>query len=160
MAPRNHVASHPDLFKVNFQDGSFASELLAVKDFKKGDVIASLEGLTPGPKRYTSVQVSRDSHIELNSDLVYMNHSCAPTAIVDIKNRVVRAVEDIPTGSPITFFYPSTEWDMDQPFDCNCHAKRCLGEIRGARYIPKEKAQAYWFNEHIEELQREEGLVN
>jgi hypothetical protein len=26
-------------------------------------------------------------------------------------------------GQDITFFYPSTEWDMAQGFDCSCGAK-------------------------------------
>lgn len=27
------------------------------------------------------------------------------------------------SGSIVTFFYPSTEWDMEQPFECRCGAK-------------------------------------
>jgi len=32
-------------------------------------------------------------------------------------------------GDDITFFYPSTEWDMAQGFDCNCGAKVCLTAV-------------------------------
>lgn len=60
--------THPGLFEVVYAEGSFNSELVASKDYKKGDVIVIVEGTTPGPKKYTSVQVSRDLHIELNSD--------------------------------------------------------------------------------------------
>jgi len=27
------------------------------------------------------------------------------------------------SNAPVTFFYPSTEWAMDQPFNCNCGTK-------------------------------------
>lgn len=60
--------SHPGLFEVVYAEGSFNSQLVASKDYSKGEIICDIKGTTPGPKRYTSVQVSRDLHIELNSD--------------------------------------------------------------------------------------------
>lgn len=60
--------THPGLFEVVHAEGSFNSELVASKSFKKGEAICTIEGATPGPKKYTSVQVSKDLHIELNSD--------------------------------------------------------------------------------------------
>lgn len=58
-----------------------------------------------------------------------MNHSCAPTAEVYLYPRQpekweVRAgPKGIEKGGDITFFYPSTEWDMAQGFECGCGAK-------------------------------------
>ena len=76
------------------------------------------------PRRYTSVQCSCDGHMEFNSDLVFMNHSCDPTAIVDVQAMEVRAAVDVSAGGELTFFYPSTEWEMEQPFQCWCGAKQ------------------------------------
>ena len=44
-----------------------------------GDVIAKMEGVTPGPKAYSSVQVGKDKHIEvwIEIDLV-SNYSSIP----------------------------------------------------------------------------------
>lgn len=106
--------THPGLFRVVRQGppDQFRSKLVAERDFANDQVIARLEGLTPGPKRYSSVQVSATEHVELNSDLVYMNHSCDPSTHMDVDRMVVVAIKDIKAGDELTFFYPSTEWDM------------------------------------------------
>jgi len=88
----------------------------------------------------------------LNSDLVYMNHSCAPTAVLDINKMEVRAAKPIKAGTPVTFFYPSTEWDMAQPFKCNCGARECLGVINGAKHIPRHVLRKYFLNQHIKQM--------
>ncbi|OLL23129.1 Histone-lysine N-methyltransferase, H3 lysine-4 specific [Neolecta irregularis DAH-3] len=144
---QDYKPSHPELFKVNFQSGDYASGLFAKKDFKAGDVIAKIEGSTTGPKRYTSVQISK-----LNSDLVYMNHSCSPTAIIDIEEMVVRANVDIPKHGELTYFYPSTEWDMAQPFECKCGSTKCLGPVTGASKLSAKILGQYQLNKHILDL--------
>jgi hypothetical protein len=57
-------------------------------------------------------------------------------------------------GDALTFFYPSTEWEMDQPFDCCCGAEggRCMGIIKGAKFLQHEELAGYWLNEHIVEM--------
>lgn len=109
-----HNPTHPDSFRVEWIGApeNFKSRLVTVRSFKKGDVLAAMEGLTAGPKAYSSVQINEDEHVELNSDLLYMNHSCSPTAIMDLKRKAVTANKDLAAGDEITFFYPSTEWDM------------------------------------------------
>ena len=68
----------------------------------------------------------------------------------------VRVVENRPLrkGDALTFFYPSTEWEMDQPFECNCGAPggKCKGWISGAKGMRREDLEEYWLNEHIVEL--------
>jgi hypothetical protein len=81
-----------------------------------------------------------------------MNHSCAPTAIVDVMNMEVRAAIAIAPGQPVTFFYPSTEWDMAQQFQCNCKAKNCLGIVVGSKYVPRRILRLYFLNDHIKQL--------
>ncbi|KAK2753618.1 hypothetical protein FQN54_007395 [Arachnomyces sp. PD_36] len=131
---------------------------------------------------YASVQISRDQHILLNSDLVYCNHSCDPNvrfvvvkddtpppgaasnstskngeANIDIQ---LWSLENaIKEGEELRFFYPSTEWDMAQPFPCSCGATSasntggpCLGEIKGAKDIETEVLNRYWLSDHIRGL--------
>jgi SET domain len=52
------------------------------------------------------VQVGRNLHIELNSELVYMNHSCAPTVKICVETMTVVALVDLDVGDEVTFFYP------------------------------------------------------
>ncbi|KAJ3550340.1 hypothetical protein NMY22_g543 [Coprinellus aureogranulatus] len=155
----NYTPSHPGL-EVKFVPGDFSSGLVATRPFKAGELVARLDGLTRGPKRYTSVQCGpgEDDHIELNSDLVYVNHSCDPNVAFDLSSPDpdgwhLRTLKPIQAGEPLTFFYPSTEWDMDQPFKCECSAKSCLGSIRGAKYLSlKQLADRGFVNSYILKL--------
>jgi hypothetical protein len=102
---------------------------------------------------YSSVQVlpdpplpgqdhSRVRHIELNSDLLYVNHSCAPNVAFKVpeneKDWRVEALEDLAEGTVMTFAYFTTEWHMQQPFECLCGSQDCLGVISGAREISRD----------------------
>lgn len=107
-----YTPSHSNLFRVSFSNGNFSSKLLAMRAFSRGETIAHLEDLTPGPKLYSTIQVSRNSHVELNSDLMYMNHACRPSATLDVEKMAVIAAIDLAEGNEITIFYPATEWDM------------------------------------------------
>lgn len=133
-------------------DLEYSSKLIASCSYKKGDVLETITGATLGMKRYTSVQINEKEHIELNSDIVYLNHSCDPTCIMDVKNMLVRLIKDVPVEGELTFFYPSTEWDMDQPFKCWCNSSGCIGTVKGAKYLSKELLSNYFINEHISAL--------
>jgi len=142
----SYVPSHPNLFVVEFSNEEYSSCLRASKNYNAGETIALIEDVSRGPKAYTSVQcgLGPDDHVELNSDLVYVNHSCKPNVAFDLSSPDlckwhVRALEDIQVGTTLTFFYPSTEWDMDQPFDCQCNTDSCLKRIQGAAYLSREE---------------------
>ncbi|CAI7574343.1 unnamed protein product [Penicillium palitans] len=136
--------THPECLRVERSTKAFASGAYSLVDLPAGAVFAKITTATPGKKAYTSVQTGRDTHIELNSDLVYCNHSCAPSLVFDM-------------GDALTFFYPSTEWDMDQAFQCTCGAGDgiCRGWISGAKTMSPEKLDGYWLNGHISELLNE-----
>ncbi|KIM44856.1 hypothetical protein M413DRAFT_442826 [Hebeloma cylindrosporum] len=139
-------------FLVEFAPGENRSSLKSLKAFKAGETMAVLKGLTKGQKAYTSVQCGRgpEDHIELNSDLVYINHSCEPNVAFDLSSPDrakwhLRALKNIQPGDTLNFFYPGTEWDMDQPFDCECGTPSCLGKIQGAKYLSKRELVARGF---------------
>lgn len=50
------------------------------------------------------------------------------------------------------FFYPSTEWEMAQPFQCQCNTASCRGTIGGASQLPAAHLEGLWLNNHIREL--------
>lgn len=128
-------------------------------------------------KDYSTVQISPSLHIRLNSDLLYCNHACDPnvrfvtstlkpattpnTAGGSSQTLVESAVEgsievwserDIPAGEELRFFYPSTEWEMSQPFNCSCGAEKCLGTVDGAKNLSTEVLKRYWLSDHIQSL--------
>ncbi|CAO3649591.1 unnamed protein product [Cunninghamella echinulata] len=139
------MSSHPGIFHVRKGDSdSFTSALIADQAFEKGQVIVNLEGLTPGPKRYSSVQISPTEHVELNSDLLYLNHS---------------SLKPLSVGDELTFFYPSTEWDIAQQFDCWCGSSKCIKVVKGAKYLPTEVLEQFELSQHIKNLLSERGTI-
>ncbi|KAB5590701.1 galactose-proton symport protein [Ceratobasidium theobromae] len=136
--------------------------------FTAGEVVSPLTGMSKVPKKtWTSVQwgPGDDDHLELNSVLVYSNHSCSPNVAVDVSSPKpndwhFRALKDISSGDYLTFFYPSTEWDMTQGFDCNCKEKNCLKLIQGAKYLTRAQVEERGFiNSHISQLMELRDLV-
>jgi SET domain len=99
---------------------------------------------------YLSVQVDEDKHIHLFPEfLQYINHSCDPNTFFDTTNGVVVVIKAIDKGEELTWFYPSTEWSMTQPFECFCKTASCLGTIRGAACLSDDAILKYRFSDHI-----------
>jgi hypothetical protein len=153
---------NPDLtrlMRVEKRPGAFASASYSLVSLPAGAVFARITSPTPATVAYSSVQASKTLHIELNCDLVYINHSCAPTLIFDMKRWEVRVNPDLEkgleVGDELTFFYPSTEWSMAQPFECLCKSGDCRGTIKGARDMRVADLDDYWLSEHVKELLHE-----
>lgn len=62
----------------------------------------------------------------------------------------------IEPGDALTFFYPSTEWKFDRPFDCLCGAGegKCLGRVQGAEPLDQKTMNRWYMNNHIWQLAR------
>ncbi|SAM03778.1 hypothetical protein [Absidia glauca] len=149
--------THPGIFQVVRQGSpeQFSSKLELGLGFAKGATVVDLQGLTPGPKLYSSVQVSATKHVELNSDLVFMNHSCDPTMSMDVDRMAIVALKDVKAGDEMTFFYPSTEWDMAQPFACWCGSSKCIETVRGAKHLSTDTLKQFVLSKHIQQLVNE-----
>lgn len=63
----------------------------------------------------------------------------------------------IEPGDALTFFYPSTEWEMDRGFECLCGAPKgvCLGQVVGSSKLDQKQLQRWFFNDHILKLAEE-----
>ncbi|WVR07768.1 hypothetical protein IAU60_004811 [Kwoniella sp. DSM 27419] len=169
---KTYSPTHPDLFRVEFtppqgDSEEFSSRLVAEADFGPDERITRLTNISLAPeKAYSSVQFGNGprDHLELNSDLLFMNHSCAPTAELHLDQQqpeqweVRTTSRGLKKGEAITFFYPSTEWDMAQGFQCSCGASHCLGQIRGARYLTLDQLEERGYvNEHIRRAKGEQA---
>ncbi len=125
--------------------------LHATVAYNKGDVFATFEALEimQYPNKYT-VQVNEDIHIILYPEfLQYINHSCHPNIFFDTEKMELSSLREIAPGDEFTFFYPSTEWAMAEPFNCFCDASNCLHEIQGASFLPQETIPNYKFTDFI-----------
>jgi hypothetical protein len=100
---------------------------------------------------YLTVQLQEDKHILLSPIyLQYINHSCDPNVFFDTTRMQLIALKDIEIGEELCFFYPSTEWEMHQPFQCHCKTVECIGQIQGAKFLSKEQKEKYQFSEFIQ----------
>ncbi|KAL2020142.1 hypothetical protein VTK56DRAFT_8747 [Thermocarpiscus australiensis] len=162
MAPlKPHWAqpSHPDIQEVIVNDAEFTTKSISKIALPPFGLFAKLEfppcTMATEPS-YATVQMGRDKHMDLNSDLLYINHSCEPSLIFDTANMyIIAGPKGLQPGDELTFFYPSTEWHMAQPFDCLCGAPSCRGRISGAEDMTLEQLDGLWLNGHIRELLEE-----
>lgn len=133
--------------------------LVSTKAFQPGDIITNFSAAATHrqPSRYT-VQVGEDQHIILAPEfLQYINHSCHPNAFFNTTTMELTALQPIAPGDEFTFFYPSTEWDMAEPFQCLCGTTQCIGVIKGARSIDVTVLNRYTLTDFI---QSKRGQLN
>lgn len=128
---------------------------ITTKEFKKGEVIAKIApySIRKEPD-FLTVQINREEHI-LDLLLEAMNHSCSPTTFVDTQRMVVTAARDLSPGEELTFFYPSTEWEMDRLFQCHCQSPNCIGFVAGAKKLTIQQMVCFRLNDHIKSLTKE-----
>ena len=126
--------------------------LITKQAYKKGEVICEIPTakVIDTANRYT-VQIGRDRHTEVGK-LSALNHSCDPNVILDTENLKMVARRDIEVGEELSFFYPSTEWEMDAPFICLCGASNCIHVVAGARFLPLSTLENQYLNRHIREM--------
>ncbi|HRI00931.1 MAG TPA: SET domain-containing protein-lysine N-methyltransferase [Saprospiraceae bacterium] len=119
--------------------------LFAKKAFHKEECIFPFSSrLTMDAPSYLTLQINDNTHILINPiALECVNHSCEPNCFFDIENYELIALCDIAQGEELKFFYPSTEWCMDQGFQCNCGSSSCLQHINGAYSIPIHEIKRY-----------------
>ncbi|KAI1636166.1 hypothetical protein F4809DRAFT_641725 [Biscogniauxia mediterranea] len=144
--------SHPDIQEVMINDHEFTSKSLSKVSLPPFGLFARMDfppcTLAEAPT-YATVQCGRDKHLNLNSDLLYI--------IFDTANlNIIAGPKGLRPGDELTFFYPSTEWSMAQPFDCLCGAPSCRGRIAGARDMAPAQLSGAWLNGHIREMKEEQ----
>ncbi|GAC1396222.1 MAG: hypothetical protein NVSMB63_16670 [Sediminibacterium sp.] len=125
--------------------------------FGAGDLICSFSaGTVSETASYLTVQTGEKKHITLQPEfLQYINHSCDPNVFFDTTCMKIIALKAIQPGDELTFFYPSTEWDMAQPFDCHCGSEKCLRRIQGAAYLNDADLRSYRLTDFIaQQLQK------
>jgi hypothetical protein len=104
------------------------------------------------PSRHT-VQIGMDAHVQpLPAELQLVNHGCEPNVFFDTKTMVLRALRNIQASEELRYFYPSTEWEMAEPFECFCGARSCLRLIEGASRLSADVLQRYELAPHIREM--------
>ena len=135
--------------------------LYATAPFQPGEVISRFgAGETLTEPTYLTLQTGIKKHITLIPEfLQYTNHSCDPTAFFDTTRMELICLAELQPGDEITFFYPSTEWEMAQPFDCHCGSPACLQVIRGASQLSPDVLERYMLTDFIRQEMKRQILI-
>jgi len=125
--------------------------LHASATFNAGETICKFSAATELENpTYLTVQIGINKHITLSPSFIqYINHSCEPNVFFNTSTMELIALKQIAIGNELVFFYPSTEWDMTQSFQCFCGSSACLKEIKGAAYLSADIISKYQFTEFI-----------
>jgi hypothetical protein len=125
--------------------------LFALRAYQPGELIAHFSaGSISAEPTYLTVQVGEQKHITLQpAFLQYINHGCDPNVFFDTSAMQLIALKEIQPEEEMTFFYPSTEWKMNQSFQCYCGSQDCIGEIKGAAYLSQSLRRKYRMTDFI-----------
>lgn len=114
-------------------------QLVAREPIAAGEVIVQgREQEIQDQRTWRTLQLDESRHLR-NEFLNFVDHSCAPNALLDVESLALVAIRDIAVDTPITFFYPGSEVELSQPFDCQCGSSECLGVINGGFYLTREQ---------------------
>ena len=151
--PTYRVISNHGIAEMRQRLSNEQNALFALQSFHPGEVIAEFwAGTIASEPTYLTVQVDAGKHITLQPEfLQYINHSCDPNVFFDTRLMRLFALREIRNGDELTFFYPSTEWQMTQPFSCYCGHVNCLGDIKGAAYLAEDILKQYRLTDFIQQ---------
>lgn len=155
--PSTEVISNHIFANVLLNNETNQRSLFAAVSFNPGDVISKFGAATTQSfATYLTVQTAADTHITLMPEfLQYINHSCDPNVFFNTTTMELVCLKAMQPGDEFTFFYPSTEWEMAQPFVCNCGNATCLQLINGASHLSVETLSKYKLTDFIRQQVRQ-----
>lgn len=84
LKPHWRQPSHPEIQQVIINEHEFTSKSLSLVTLPPFGLYAKMEfppcNLAEKPT-YATVQFDKNKHLDLNSDLLYINHSCEPSLV-------------------------------------------------------------------------------
>jgi len=150
----NHLSDNIPVATVISNPVNQSKGICSLKKFLPGEIITpfSAKEILTQPCNL-SLQISQVQHITLDPEyLQFTNHSCDPNVFFDTEKMTVVCIQEINPGDQLRFFYPSTEWEMANPFLCDCGSAKCFYKISGAANMDKEAIKKYMLNQHILQL--------
>ena len=155
--PSAEVISNHIFANVLLNNSSSQKSLHAAVSFAPGDVVCRFDAdITQSYATYLTVQTGANRHITLMPGfLQYINHSCAPNVFFNTTTMELVCLQPLQPGDEFAFFYPSTEWEMAQPFVCNCGSRGCLQLINGASHLSVETLSKYKLTDFIRQQVRQ-----
>lgn len=88
LKPHWKQPSHPDIQDVHISEEGFLSKSLSKVTVAPFGLYAKLSFppcSTADVATYATVQIDENKHINLNSDLLFLNHSCEPSLVSSLR---------------------------------------------------------------------------
>lgn len=120
-------------FEVVYKDELSGSGVICYRAFRRGEIIAHMNGEILNEIRQHTLQISPDKHLFDPYFSGYFLHSCAPNISLDMNNMTVTAVQDIAANSFLYMDYAETEDHLFKQFPCSCGASNCRGWVGGRK---------------------------
>ncbi|CAN0394543.1 unnamed protein product [Pylaiella littoralis] len=139
--------------------------LVAARGLEAGRVLFDhVGGSLSGERTRHSIQIQGGLHMEADSDLIFMNHSCEPNCQLEVVSvdeatgipvgekshrrrhhylRVTVRAAEIPQDEGLTIDYNAMEINMVCTFDCACGADKCKGRVSGFANLPRTAQKEY-----------------
>lgn len=152
LKPANKIVSQHEFGNVCFNPVTQHLSFHSIDTYMPGEIMINkfYNGTTQNYATYLTIQIGTNKHVFLDPVyLQYINHSCDPNVFFDTHANQMVCIKPILPGEEIVFFYPSTEWEMAQPFICNCGSKNCLQFIGGAAQMDTETLTQYRLSDFI-----------
>ena len=89
LRPNWHQPSHPDIQEVIINEAEYSSKSISkvtLPPYAVFEKLAFPPCSVAGEPSYATVQMAQDQHLNLNSDLLYINHSCDPSLVSSIRH--------------------------------------------------------------------------
>jgi hypothetical protein len=100
----------------------------------------------PKPKRIRFLtyanQIGKDDYCFRQGNIMYMNHSCDPTAWWEGYG-ILTARRDINPGEEVTYDYSTTDITLSYQMECKCGSNACRGVITNKDYLRHDFQKKY-----------------
>ena len=123
--------------------GEVGMAVVALKDFKRGELIGQFTGTLQSEVLQHSLQIEPDLHLHDPYFIGYLMHHCDPNCVLDMHQRKIYCVKDIQAGESLSMDYVTTEDELFKQFPCSCSASNCRGWISGRAQTITEEGQLH-----------------
>ena len=134
------------------QDEMTGSGIYVRRDFKKGELVARMTGITIPYVLQHTLQMTPDLHLLDTHFSGLLLHSCDPLVTLDMNKLEIWALKDIEKGEALTMDYAQTEDILFKQFPCACGAVNCRRWVTGRKEEINEFGKKY-----LQDLERKVG---
>ncbi len=128
------------------------SGIYVKRNFKKGEIVARMAGITVPYILQHTLQISPFLHLYDPHFTGLLLHSCDPLVSLDMNTLEIWALQDIEKGAALTMDYAQTEDILFKQFPCACGTINCRGWVTGRKEAINDEGE-----KHFQDLERKCG---